>query len=75
MKKEEKKANGCGGNRVSPHEGGKITNGAPYEDGETEDDDTRQMQTYMKQKSLDNRRLEFKGQTNIIETRENIKGK
>ena len=37
--------------------------------------DTRSMQTYMKQKSLENSRLEFQWQTNMIDTRENMKGK
>ena len=37
--------------------------------------DTRSMQPYMKQKSLENRRIEFQWQTNMIETRVNMKGK
>ena len=37
--------------------------------------DTRKMQSYMKQKSLENRILEFQWQTNMIDTRVNMKGK
>ena len=37
--------------------------------------DTRRMQPYMKMKSLENSRMEFLWQTNIIETRMNMKGK
>ena len=37
--------------------------------------DTRKMQVYMKQKSLLNSRLEFLWETNMIETRCNMKGK
>ena len=37
--------------------------------------DTRQMQAYMKEKSLENSRLEFQWQTNMIDTRVNMKGK
>ena len=37
--------------------------------------DTRQMQSYMKQKSLENSRLEFIWETNMIDTRCNMKGK
>ena len=37
--------------------------------------DTRVMQEYMKQKSLENSRLEFLWKTNMIETRMNMKGK
>ena len=37
--------------------------------------DTRKMQGYMKQKSLENSRTEFKWETNMIETRMNMKGK
>ena len=37
--------------------------------------DTRRMQPYMKQKSLDNSRLEFQWQTNMLDTRVNMKGK
>ena len=37
--------------------------------------DTRRMQPYMKQKSLENSRLEFQWQTNMIDTRVNMKGK
>ena len=37
--------------------------------------DTRQMKSYMKQKSLENSRLEFKWQTHMIDTRVNMKGK
>ena len=36
--------------------------------------DTRQMQEYMKNKSLENSRLEFIWETNMIETRWNMKG-
>ena len=36
--------------------------------------DTRQMQEYMKNKSLENSRLEFIWETNMIETRCNMKG-
>ena len=34
--------------------------------------DTRRMQTYIKKKSLDNSRLEFPWQTNMIDTRLNM---
>ena len=37
--------------------------------------DTRRMQSYMKQKSLENSRTEFKWETNMIDTRINMKGK
>ena len=37
--------------------------------------DTRRMHTYMKQKPLENSRLEFKWQTHMIDTRVNMKGK
>jgi hypothetical protein len=37
--------------------------------------DTRRMQPNMKQKSLENSRLEFKWQTHMIDTRVNMKGK
>jgi hypothetical protein len=37
--------------------------------------DTRRMQKYMVQKSLENRRTEFKWETNMIDTRMNMKGK
>ena len=36
--------------------------------------DTRQMQDYMKRKSLENSRLEFIWETNMVETRCNYKG-
>ena len=36
--------------------------------------DTRKMQQYMKQKSLENSRLEFLWETDMIETRCNMKG-
>ena len=37
--------------------------------------DTRKMQEYMKQKSLENSRIEFLWETNMLETRWNMKGK
>ena len=37
--------------------------------------DTRSMQDYMKQKSLENSRLEFLWETNMIDTRMNMKGR
>ena len=37
--------------------------------------DTREMQLYMKQKSLENSRIEFIWETNMIDTRCNMKGK
>ena len=37
--------------------------------------DTRKMKPYMKQKSLDNSRIEFKWQTHMIDTRMNMKGR
>ena len=37
--------------------------------------DTRTMQGYMKQKSLENSRMEFLWETNMIDTRMNMKGK
>ena len=37
--------------------------------------DTRKMQLYMKQKSLENSRMEFIWETNMIDTRCNMKGK
>ena len=37
--------------------------------------DTRAMQGYMKQKSLENSRMEFLWETNMIDTRMNMKGK
>ena len=37
--------------------------------------DTQHMQSYMKQKSLANSRLEFQWQTNMIDTRENMRGR
>ena len=37
--------------------------------------DTRKMQNYMMQKSLENSRTEFKWETNMIDTRMNMKGK
>ena len=38
-------------------------------------EDTRRMKEYMKMKSLENSRMEFLWQTNMIETRMNMKGK
>ena len=37
--------------------------------------DTRRMQEYMKQKSLENSRIEFVWETNMIDTRMNMKGR
>ena len=37
--------------------------------------DTRKMQEYMSQKSLENSRIEFLWETNMLETRYNMKGK
>ena len=37
--------------------------------------DSRRMQEYMKQKSLENSRIEFLWETNMLETRYNMKGK
>ena len=37
--------------------------------------DTRKMQKYMTQKSLENSRIEFLWETNMLETRYNMKGK
>ena len=37
--------------------------------------DTRNMQEYMKQKSLENSRIEFLWETNMLETRYHMKGK